>query len=161
MRVSLILKSLISYDFGWTNMFTCNLKVQFWSDKTYIFFQCHVILHCITSPQTLINLQIPTSPQLPNHVQNSTNQFGDIQKSLLNKTMAFVLFVFHWNKRGNVVAADISLLCKCSFPHKQRGVQNSRVERVESIVCVCVCVLSIAQNHLGKVLCMYAQNCTF
>ncbi len=47
------------------------------------------------------------------------------------------------------MAADISLLCKCSFPHKQRGVQNSRVERVESIVrvCVCVCVLSIAQSH--------------
>lgn len=39
---------------------------------------------------------------------------------------------------GNDVAADISLLCKCSFPHKQREVQNSRVERVESVVCMCV-----------------------
>lgn len=38
------------------------------------------------------------------------------------------------------MAADISLLCKCSFPHKQRGVQNGRVERVESIVCVCACL---------------------
>lgn len=63
------------------------------------------------------------------------------------------------------MAAGISLLCKCSFPHKQRGVQNSRVERVESIVrcapvhvCVCVCVLSIARSHLGKVLCMCAWH---
>lgn len=35
-------------------------------------------------------------------------------------------------------AADISLLCKCSFPHKQRGVQNGRVERGASIACAFV-----------------------
>lgn len=49
------------------------------------------------------------------------------------------------------MAADISLLCKCSFPHKQRGVQNSRVERVESIVRVCLCVCSInSSESLGQ-----------
>lgn len=93
-----------------------------------------------------------TTPQPPNHLQNSANRYGEIQKSLLNKTMAFVLFVFHWNKGGNYVAADISLLCKCSFPHKQRGVQNSRVERVESIVRACVlrvCSINSSQS-LGQ-----------
>lgn len=58
--------------------------------------------------------------------------------------MAFVLFGFQCAEEGEGVweveggAADISLLCKCSFPHKQRGVQNGRVERGESIACAFV-----------------------
>lgn len=62
--------------------------------------------------------------------------------------MAFVLFGFQCGEEGEGVwggggAADISLLCKCSFPHKQRGVQIGRVERGESIACVFVSVSPI------------------
>lgn len=62
--------------------------------------------------------------------------------------MAFVLFGFQCGEEGEGVwgeggAADISLLCKCSFPHKQRGVQNGRVERGESIACAFVSVSPI------------------
>lgn len=76
-------------------------------------------------------------------------------KSLLNKTMVFVFVVFQWGE-GDAEGADISLLCKCSFPHKQRGVQNSRVERGESMahVCVCVCSFRQARDRWGEALCV-------
>lgn len=47
-------------------------------------------------------------------------------------------------------AADISLLCKCSFPHKQRGVQNGRVERGESIACAFVSASPINSSPIAE-----------
>lgn len=76
--------------------------------------------------------------------------------------MVFVFFVFQWwggkgRGGGDAEGADISLLCKCSFPHKQRGVQDGRVERGESMACICLrlCVFfQQAWDRWGEVLCV-------